>query len=297
MRIETLDDMCIPRVRWSLLFSGLLLGILFLGPVAVVQAQDVQVRNVQAYQQGNNVVIEYDLNGDQRVTYDVDLRLSRDGGNTFDYAPSATSGAVGSGVSPGTGKEIVWAVLQDFPDGLEGENYQFKVLAEQEGTIPTQEPTAQRQQDRATTTMDDGDDEDDSDVVTIRLGGGLSYNTRETIQVQFYDGYQLSALIKPASASLALRASYRIRTGTFRQTRTLDFDLLYEASFFYLGPSIGVFDFDGSAFEYESNQYNLSSVVGIGFSLGPFYPYVEYRYPFARGLRDDVLGGGIMVSF
>ena len=260
-----------------------------------VSAQDVNVRNVQAYQQGKNVIIQYDLAGDNRVTFDVDLRLSRDGGQTFDYAPTAVSGAVGSGISPGTGKEVVWAVLQDFPDGLDGEDYQFKVLADQEGSVPERPTQAQRQTPTQPDPRSDvSPDSDDGSGFSVRLGVGLAYNTRETIEVQYYDGYQASLWLELPS-SLGLKINYRNTTGTFQQSSALDFDLLYNTGFLYGGAGLGIFNIGGSL--TEENSYNLSGVAGVGFSIGAIYPYVEYRYPFSRGRRDDVLSGGLLYSF
>jgi hypothetical protein len=257
-------------------------------------AQDVRVQDVQAYQQGKNVVIEYDLKGDSRVTFDVDLRLSRNGGQSFDYAPTALSGAVGSGITSGQGKEIVWAVLQDFPSGIEGEDYQFKVLATQEGSGPTRPARAQRQTPSQPETRSNVNQGDNDGGVTARLGVGLAYNTREQIQVQYYDGYQASFWLELPS-SLGLKVNYRTTTGTFRQSRAVDLDLLYNTGFLYGGAGLGIFQIEEDLF--ENNRYNLSGVVGIGFSLGGIFPYVEYRYPFSRGQRDDMLSGGLLYSF
>jgi len=290
--------MCPPRVCWTLFFSAVLCVVPFSGSV---HAQDVRVGNVEAYQQGKNVIIEYDLNGDRRVTYDIELRLSRDGGDTFAYAPSAVSGAVGSGTSSGNGKEIVWAVLQDFPEGLEGDDYQFKVLAEQEGTIPTRQPhkpTAQRDRQKEQSSEESSeDDSDEEGFLRLRAGVGLTYNTRETIQPQFYDGYQFSASIKPKPIPFALRMNYRITTGTFNQSSTLDLDLLYDGGFYYIGASAGIFDFDENVFEGSANKYNLNLVSGLGVQIGGIYPYIEYRFPFSRNLRDDSFGWGILYTF
>lgn len=262
-------------------------------PGEFAAAQDTQVRNVQAYQQGKNVIVEYDLEGHRQATFEVDLRLSRDGGRTFDYAPTALSGAVGSGVSPGQGKEIVWPVLQDFSEGLTGQGYQFKVLARREGTVPNQTPTPTVKR----TTEPQSDIEPDVDTgFSTRLGVGLAYNTRESVQFQYYDGYQFSFWLEAAS-SLGLKMSYRNATGTFRQISTLDFDLLYNAGFLYGGTGIGVFNFNENLFEYKSNSYNLNAVIGAGFTIGSIYPYVEYRFPFARERRDEVLSGGFLYSF
>lgn len=276
------------KSNWQLQFLSLTLALLLISPSHFAMAQDV--RNVEAYQQGTNVVIQYDLMGSNRATYEVDVRLSRDGGATFDYAPSAVSGAVGSGVSPGEGKEIVWSVLQDFSNGLTGHGYQFKILADRERSVSPRPPTVQRDEPSETEVSQDGGG------FSTRLGVGLAYNTRETVQVQYYDGYQFSLWLETGS-SIGLKATYRNTTGTFRQISTLDFDLLYNAGLIYGGMGVGFFDFKENILDYKSNSYNLNAVLGAGFTFGPIYPYVEYRFPFSRGRRDEVMSGGFLYSF
>lgn len=278
---------------WAVKCLGFFVISLFL-LVSAAEAQDVRVRDVEAYQQGKNVIIEYDLKGDNRVTFDVDLRLSRNGGQSFDYAPTALSGAVGSGITSGQGKEIVWAALQDFPNGIEGEDYQFKVLAAQEGTVPSRPARAQQQTPSQPETRSEVDRGGDDDGFTARLGIGLAYNTREKIEVQYYDGYQASLWLELPS-SLGLKINYRTTTGTFRQNRAVDLDLLYNTGFLYGGAGLGIFQIEEDLF--KNNSYNLSGVVGVGFSIGGIFPYVEYRYPFSRGQRDDMLSGGLLYSF
>jgi hypothetical protein len=101
------------------------------GPMA--WAQEVETRNVQAYQQGNRVVVTYAVIGDTGAEYEVALRVSDDGGRSFRIEPSAVSGAIGENVEPGGEKKIVWDVLEDFPGGLEGDDYKFKVIARNVG--------------------------------------------------------------------------------------------------------------------------------------------------------------------
>lgn len=105
------------------------------GPMA--RAQAVETRDVQAYQQGNRVVVTYAFIGDAGAEYEVSLRVSDDGGRSFRIAPSAVSGAIGENVEPGGEKKIVWDVLDDFPDGLEGDEYRFKVIARKVGADDT----------------------------------------------------------------------------------------------------------------------------------------------------------------
>lgn len=96
------------------------------GPMA--RAQEVETRDVQAYQQGNRVVVTYAFIGDAGAEYEVSLRVSDDGGRSFRIEPSAVSGAIGENVEPGGRKQIMWKVLEDVPGGLEGSDYKFKVV-------------------------------------------------------------------------------------------------------------------------------------------------------------------------
>ena len=97
-------------------------------------AQEVNVQDVQAYQQGNRVVITYSLLGPDDAEYEVALRVSNDNGRSYQIEPNAVSGAVGDHIEPGREKEIVWQVLDDFPRGIEGDDYRFKVIGRNVGT-------------------------------------------------------------------------------------------------------------------------------------------------------------------
>ncbi|MBX3729991.1 MAG: formylglycine-generating enzyme family protein [Candidatus Sumerlaeia bacterium] len=91
------------------------------------------VTNVSFVQQSDGagsteVIVTYDLaspNGD----CDVVLRYSSDGGTSFSTA-TTTTGAVGAGVSPGTGKTINWAVATDLPGQTVTGNFLVRVVAD-----------------------------------------------------------------------------------------------------------------------------------------------------------------------
>lgn len=91
-------------------------------------AQAPEVRNIQSAQEGEVVTITYDLRGEKGETYTVRFLLSTDGGETYDVEPQAVSGAVGPGVTPGSGKRISWRVQKDFPEGLPGA-VQYRIVA------------------------------------------------------------------------------------------------------------------------------------------------------------------------
>lgn len=88
----------------------LLFAFWLLGEVA---AQNIT--NVDFQQEGDEIVITYDL--DKRVSIEVSVSL--DGRASYGQIHSVR-GDVGSAVFPGK-KRIVWNVLQDFPEGIAGQ--------------------------------------------------------------------------------------------------------------------------------------------------------------------------------
>lgn len=117
---------------FCVLLGGIGLFLLALQP-GRVSAQEVDVRNTNFRQEGTKIVVTYDLLGEEGEEYAVNLLLSTSGGRAFDYEPTAVSGNVGDGVRPGLGKRITWNVLEDFPDGLQSQNVQLKVVVKNEG--------------------------------------------------------------------------------------------------------------------------------------------------------------------
>lgn len=117
-------------IRRTRILVGILLFTLGAAPVC---AQDVQVENLTYAQKGTEIVLTYDLLGEDDEEYDVEVLLSGNGGVVFDYRPQAASGDVGDAVEPGLDKQIVWDVLQDKPGGLQGNEFQFKVTVEEVG--------------------------------------------------------------------------------------------------------------------------------------------------------------------
>jgi hypothetical protein len=120
-------------IRLKLLFWTAAGLFLVMGGLPPAYAQPVEVRNPYFSQEGNTIVVTYNLVGEKGETYAVNLRLSTSGGAAFDYEPRAVRGDVGEGVQPGSGKQIRWRVLEDFPNGLQNQNVQFKVTATEEG--------------------------------------------------------------------------------------------------------------------------------------------------------------------
>jgi hypothetical protein len=93
---------------------------------APLSAQSVE--NIKFYQNENDqVVITYDIVGCENTKFDVELWLSQDGGQHFDYQPISVSGDVSEGVTDGKNKQIVWDVLSDIRK-LGGTSFVFKII-------------------------------------------------------------------------------------------------------------------------------------------------------------------------
>lgn len=66
------------------------------------------ISNVSTAISGGTVTITYDLNDAESNTCDVQLLLSGNSGNTYLVKTGTITGDVGAGITPGTGKQIVW---------------------------------------------------------------------------------------------------------------------------------------------------------------------------------------------
>jgi len=91
----------------------------------------VRVDDVHYSASGGRVVVDYTLIGNEDNQYMVRLILKRGTDSSFEYSPRAVSGDVGSGIYVGMNKRIVWAVDEDFPQGLRGSDYYFVVQAQE----------------------------------------------------------------------------------------------------------------------------------------------------------------------
>ena len=104
------------------LYKGvLLMASLMASVVATAQS----VTNVDANQEGKSIAITYDLN----ETANISLFVTQDGGKTKTAIPlQFTSGNVGKKVPAGTGRKILWRVLDQYPNqNFRGENMSFIV--------------------------------------------------------------------------------------------------------------------------------------------------------------------------
>lgn len=91
-----------------------------------------KVTNVQAVQRTDGsmkVDISYDLSDEDGDTTTVLINISDDDGLTYGILPTSITGDVGSEVTPGNGKSIVWDAREDLP-GVYGTKYIVKVTAD-----------------------------------------------------------------------------------------------------------------------------------------------------------------------
>ncbi len=119
---------------------ALVLGVLTLGirpsisadqPAQVFTVPQGQIENVRFEQMTGGVLhVFYDLiSEDPDAVFSVELHVSQDAGATFDMIPPSVSGDVGSGITPGVGKRIVWNAGRDV-ERLQIEQFRFRIVTE-----------------------------------------------------------------------------------------------------------------------------------------------------------------------
>lgn len=93
--------------------------------ITAAYASAQSVTNVDANQEGKAIAITYDLKEKSNIT----LFVTQDGGKTKTLVPKQfTSGDVGSNVTPGLDKKILWHVLDQYPnENFLGNNLSFIV--------------------------------------------------------------------------------------------------------------------------------------------------------------------------
>ncbi len=87
-----------------------------------------QVTNIRVSQEGDEVVITYDLSGGSAgETFNMEVTASENRGQSFLIIPKSLRGDLNN-ISPGTDKKIVWNVLNDREE-LTGEGFVFRLKA------------------------------------------------------------------------------------------------------------------------------------------------------------------------
>jgi uncharacterized protein (TIGR02145 family) len=100
----------------------LILYIIFNLLICSIKSQTIT--NVVAKQDGDNVVITYNLQCEGNT--DITLSVSEDGGSTFKGPLKSVSGDIGVSVKPGN-KTIIWNALKD-QEMIFGDNIVFRVI-------------------------------------------------------------------------------------------------------------------------------------------------------------------------
>ena len=95
-----------------IIFMCWFIGISFATTIAF--SQDVEVKNVIAAQNFDDIIVTYDLlSENESQTYTVKLYCSTNGGEVFGDPLRNTKGDVGFNIKPGEGKRITWDVLEE----------------------------------------------------------------------------------------------------------------------------------------------------------------------------------------
>ncbi|MBI4548346.1 MAG: hypothetical protein HY707_10220 [Ignavibacteriae bacterium] len=116
------------KVICPIIVVGLLLQIV---PLTDILAQEkIAVKNVRHIESKRKIIINYDLDGPSDKKYRVKVFLKRMSDLTYEHSPKNLTGDVGEGQFSGPNREIIWDLLQEFPEGIEGEDFKFVVDAE-----------------------------------------------------------------------------------------------------------------------------------------------------------------------
>jgi len=106
--------------------------LVILSNLIIAQNSAPIVENVVASQRtdGSKIVdIYYDVSDTEGDLVAISLLLSDDGGETFTFTPTQTSGDVGFNIQIGTNKHIIWeAGISNY--SFEDQLYQFKIIAD-----------------------------------------------------------------------------------------------------------------------------------------------------------------------
>jgi formylglycine-generating enzyme required for sulfatase activity len=94
-----------------------LLLVLLLTVLTALNAFAAELKNERAKQEGNRLVITYDLEGKEKDA-EVQLTITVEG-KTYKSSELHVEGDVGK-LKTGKGKRVVWNILRDFPRGLRG---------------------------------------------------------------------------------------------------------------------------------------------------------------------------------
>ena len=100
-----------------------------LAPSLAFSREDISVKNVRFEVSGNKIVIRYDLAGPVDRVYQVKMSVKRRQLPSYELIPKVLAGDIGEGKFGGSNRQITWEILQDSPNGLEGDDYFFHIEA------------------------------------------------------------------------------------------------------------------------------------------------------------------------
>ncbi len=121
----------LPRSRILTGGAALLVFVLLVFRAAEAAAPgSPMVSNIQFRAINGRILVSYDLAGPEEATYRVVLTLKKGSDSTYSYTPRALSGDFGMGKFAGVGRQIVWQMDREFPQGLPGSDYFFLVRAD-----------------------------------------------------------------------------------------------------------------------------------------------------------------------
>lgn len=102
----------------------------------VLSSQEVRVTNIDFTLDGQNIEIRYDLAGNPKMKYKVDVILKRRDLPDYSLKPSNIKGDIGKGKFAGTQRKAVWNYVQEFQPGENYADYYFEVRATELKKIP-----------------------------------------------------------------------------------------------------------------------------------------------------------------
>ena len=114
--------------------------LIFFFIMLIFFAKAQKIENIQAIQDGKQILITYDIIGAKEwQKFEVSMYYSSDAYN-WKLVNMGISGDIGNEIAGGTGKQITWDVLKQV-ERLVGSNYMFKVKAIVTGDISKQNYT------------------------------------------------------------------------------------------------------------------------------------------------------------
>jgi uncharacterized protein (TIGR02145 family) len=75
------------------------------------------------------VDIYYDVTDAVQNQFTISMEVSNDGGTTYNFACTQVTGDIGTGISKGTGKHIIWNFVREH-SGESGTNFKIKIIAD-----------------------------------------------------------------------------------------------------------------------------------------------------------------------